>query len=220
LAYQNDTVPPCGLFGWSLFCPFQCGFFKRLFRIGNCTNKKIEPVPVPTSTSVLVPIPAPVPVPIPVPVPLPVPVSACVEATTIDLTGSITILGTTNNITDVDTVRITTNHSSCAYFNGIGVWYKIKPFTNNANLRATTCNGGTNFDTVITVYGGDNCRPQVCVAQNNDYGDSCSNVDFAVSSSTTYWIFVDCAGTANPTQGNFELTVGFITTETVGVIPP
>jgi hypothetical protein len=57
-----------------------------LFRIGNCTNKKIEPVPVPTPTSVLVPIPAPVLVPAPVvlvptaraPVPVLVPVPVTV----------------------------------------------------------------------------------------------------------------------------------------------
>jgi hypothetical protein len=71
LACQNDTVPPCGLFGWSLFCPFKCGFFKRLFRIGNCSNEKIEAVPVPTS--VLVPLPTPVLVPVPVRAPVPVP---------------------------------------------------------------------------------------------------------------------------------------------------
>jgi hypothetical protein len=43
-----------------------------LFGIGNCTNKKIEPVPVPTS--VLVPTPAQVIVPVPVRAPVPVPV--------------------------------------------------------------------------------------------------------------------------------------------------
>jgi hypothetical protein len=68
-----------------------------LFRIGNCTNKKIEHVPVPTSVLVpipspvvLVPIPSPVvlvPVPVraPVPVvpaPVPVPVSAPTKAPT------------------------------------------------------------------------------------------------------------------------------------------
>jgi hypothetical protein len=109
----------------------------------------------------------------------------------------------------VDTVRSTTN-PNCRLYNGFGIWYKIKPFTNNANLRASTCRdrGPTDFDTVITVYRGDSCRPQVCVAQNDDYysGNLCSEVDpFAVSSSTTYWIFVDGNGGA---KGNFELTVG------------
>jgi hypothetical protein len=35
----QDTTP-CGLLGLSFFCPFKCGFFKRLFRIGNCSNDK------------------------------------------------------------------------------------------------------------------------------------------------------------------------------------
>jgi hypothetical protein len=105
----------------------------------------------------------------------------------------------------VDTVRSTTI-PSCTLYNGIGIWYKIKPFTNAAYLAATTCfNGGADFDTVITVYQGDNCRPQFCVAQNNDYysANLCSDVLFAVSSSTTYWIFVD----GNGEKGNFALTV-------------
>jgi hypothetical protein len=100
LACQNDTVNPCGLFGWSLFCPFKCGFFKRLFRIGNCTNKKIEPVPVPTS--VLVPFPAPVLVPVPVraPVPVPVPVSAPTQLTKAPVVPTTQLLTSfINNIT-------------------------------------------------------------------------------------------------------------------------
>jgi hypothetical protein len=48
ISYQNTT--PCGIFGWSVFCPFKCGFFKRLFHIGTCTNKKIEPVPIITQS--------------------------------------------------------------------------------------------------------------------------------------------------------------------------
>jgi Leucine-rich repeat (LRR) protein len=40
---------PCGLLGWSLFCPFQCGFFKRLFRIGNCSNDKNDPASILTT---------------------------------------------------------------------------------------------------------------------------------------------------------------------------
>jgi hypothetical protein len=149
-----------------------------LFRIGNCTNKKIDPVPVPT----------------------------CVNAT-INLGDNI--LGDTTSITVVDTVRNTTNHSSCDFFNGLGIWYKINPFTNSANLTASTCFNATDFDTVMTVYEGDNCRPQVCVAQNDDedaVSDDiiCSTVRF-VASSTTYWIFVDGYGPGD--QGIFQLTV-------------
>jgi hypothetical protein len=198
-----------------------------LFRIGNCSNEKIEPVPVPTS--VLVPIPAPVGlVPVPVPVPVSAPTKAptyaptkaptksptkaptkaplpCVGATTIDpQTQSVNILDSTTNIGTVDTVRSTTS-PSCRLYNGFGIWYKIKPFTNNANILASTCYLGTNFDTVITVYKGDNCRPQVCATQNDDDDcQKCSFVGFAVSPNTTYWIFVDGPGTAT---GNFQLTV-------------
>jgi hypothetical protein len=108
----------------------------------------------------------------------------------------------------VDTVRSTTN-PSCRLYNGFGIWYKINPFTNNANLYVDTCNGGADFDTVITVYRGDSCRPQVCVAQNNDFpGLLCSFVDFSVSSSTTYWIFFD--GNGGAAKGRFQLTVDVV----------
>jgi hypothetical protein len=109
----------------------------------------------------------------------------------------------------VDTVRSTTN-PSCGRFNGLGIWYKIKPFTSNANLRASTCNAGTNFDTVITVYQGDNCRPRQCVAQNDDFPGLylCSTVGFAVSPFVTYWIFID--GFSIRINGNFVLTVDVV----------
>jgi hypothetical protein len=35
--------------GWSFFLPFQCGFFKRLFRIGNCSNDKNDPATILTN---------------------------------------------------------------------------------------------------------------------------------------------------------------------------
>jgi hypothetical protein len=132
----------------------------------------------------------------------------CVSATEIDpQTKRVIISGSTANIGTVDTVRSTTN-PSCGLNNGFGIWYKIKPYTYNANLFASTCfNGGTNFDTVITVYQGDSCRPKVCVKQNDENDDvtiaKCSFVDFTVSQSTAYWIFVDGAGAANAAKGNF-----------------
>jgi hypothetical protein len=60
-SYQNNA-PPCGIFGWSFFCPFKCGFFKRLFRIGNCINKKIDHVPTkaPTNAPTKTPTKAPI----------------------------------------------------------------------------------------------------------------------------------------------------------------
>jgi hypothetical protein len=92
----------------------------------------------------------------------------------------------------------------------LGIWYKIKPFTYNANLRASTCNAGTNFDTVITIYRGDDCRPRQCVIQNDDvvYAVTlCSTIGFEVSPSTTYWVFVDGYGGA--AKGSFELMVAY-----------
>jgi hypothetical protein len=126
-------------------------------------------------------------------------------------TQKVNIFDDTTNIGTVDTVRSTTiTNPSCGLYNGFGIWYKIKPFTNTKYLSAYTCfTGGTNFDTVITVYEGDNCRPQFCVDQNNDNFPGlylCSTVVFAVSSSATYWIFVD--GNGGAAKGSFELTVG------------
>jgi hypothetical protein len=160
-----------------------------------------SPTKAPTNAPTKSPTNAPTKSPTKAPLP-------CVVATTIDpQTQDVAILGSTTNIGTVDTVRRTTKREKCRLYNGLGIWYKINPSTNNANLFASTCNAGTNFDTVITVYQGDNCRPhQVCVAQENDSGvETCSNVEFAVSPSTTYWIFVDGNGSA---QGDFSLTVG------------
>jgi hypothetical protein len=78
-----------------------------LFHIGNCTNKKIEPVPVPTSVRVPTPAPVPVPVPVRAPVPVPpvpvrVPVSAPTKAPTnapITLTTQSLLTSFINNIT-------------------------------------------------------------------------------------------------------------------------
>jgi hypothetical protein len=136
----------------------------------------------------------------------------CVEATTIDKqTETVTISGSTTSIGTADTVRRTTVQTEkCRLYNGYGIWYKIKPFTSNRNLIAYTCNAVTEFDTVITVYRGDNCRPQVCVAQNDDSGagvETCSTVRFTVSPSTTYWIFVDGHAITGD-QGYFQLIVG------------
>ena len=33
---EPPITEPCGLLGLSIFCPFQCGFFKRLLGIGGC----------------------------------------------------------------------------------------------------------------------------------------------------------------------------------------
>jgi hypothetical protein len=142
----------------------------------------------------------------------------CVSATEIDVRfgGVVNIFGNTTNITDVDTVRNTTTNADsstsppfCRLYNGFGIWYKIKPFTTNGELYAiTTCYGDkTNFDTVITVYRGDSCRPHDCVKQGDDYfSHLCSIVSSVeVSPFVTYWIFVDGAGTSS--KGYFELLV-------------
>jgi PT repeat/Subtilase family len=34
--YPTEAPTNCGLFGWNFFCPFRCGFFKRLLGIGGC----------------------------------------------------------------------------------------------------------------------------------------------------------------------------------------
>jgi hypothetical protein len=133
----------------------------------------------------------------------------CVNATEIDAQAQNGIIfGNTTNIMDEDTVRNTTKPNPLyPTYNGLGIWYKIKPSTIYDNLVATTCFNATNFDTVITVYRGDSCRPREFVDQDNDNNAAlCSRVTFVVSPSTTYWIFVDgYYGTEN--KGDFQLTV-------------
>jgi hypothetical protein len=131
----------------------------------------------------------------------------CVEGATIDPQIEIVFIsGSTTNIETADIFRSTTSPNSCLLYSGFGIWYKINPFNNNANLIASTCNEVTTFNTVITVFRGGNCRPRFCVAQNDDSDSAqCSLVMFGVSPFATYWIFVE--SNANDGRGDFLLTV-------------
>ena len=87
-------------------------------------------------------------------------------------------------------------------------WYQV---TLTPGLVATisTCNVGTNFDTIISVYGGPDCLNLACVATNDDAScsvgsSSASTVQFSVNTTTPYHIAVSGYSTGT---GNFELSV-------------
>ncbi len=97
-----------------------------------------------------------------------------------------------------------------------GVWFEI-PGT-GGTFSATTCGGGTNFDTRLAVYSSGaspgNCNSLTCMTANDDigFGGSCtlpggnsrSKVEWATVLGSTYYIYLD--GFAI-TTGDYELFV-------------
>eukprot|EP00439_Symbiodinium_sp_Y106_P021572 s2533_g2.t1 len=80
-----------------------------------------------------------------------------------------------------------------------GILYELAPITPAQSVTLTTCNGGTLFDTIISVY-----SPGLqCYTGNDDTGSSlCSTVTFNIDQANTYTILVHGVST-----GQFELTV-------------
>jgi hypothetical protein len=96
-----------------------------------------------------------------------------------------------------------------------GVWYKV--IGNGANITATTCSPGTNFDTQMLLYTG-TCGSLVCLQGNDDQGNpydaSCdvlnifenraSTIEWSSSVGTEYFLYVAGFGTKT---GFFELSI-------------
>ena len=92
-----------------------------------------------------------------------------------------------------------------------GVWYT---FTDTTGLvtdyTLSLCDGGTDYDSKITVYSGD-CGALVCVVDNDDTCGLQSEVEFQGDGLTTYYILVH--GFASGT-GNFSMAL------TCAPVPP
>jgi len=87
-------------------------------------------------------------------------------------------------------------------------WYSV---TLTPGLAATvsTCNVGTNFDTILAIYSGPDCLNLACVTSNDDYScsvgsSSSSTVQFSVNTTTPYHIAVSGYNSA---YGDFELSI-------------
>ncbi len=81
-----------------------------------------------------------------------------------------------------------------------GVWYTITG--DGSFITASLCNG-TTYDTKINIYTG-SCGAFTCVAGNDDYCGSQSQVTFQSVAGTTYYIYVN-GYTAS--SGDFTLTI-------------
>ncbi|GHC50270.1 hypothetical protein GCM10008083_12240 [Ulvibacter litoralis] len=110
-----------------------------------------------------------------------------------------TITGTTTNATfDADAPVCGTTITAP------GVWYE---FTDTSGFisdyTVSLCDGGTDFDSKISIYTGD-CGALVCVTDNDDSCGLQSEASFQGDGNTTYYILVHGFGTS---IGNFSLNV-------------
>ncbi len=94
-----------------------------------------------------------------------------------------------------------------------GVWYTFTDTTGLlTNYTVSLCDGGTAYDSKLTVYSGTDCAALTCVGDNDDSCGLQSEVAFQGDGSTTYYILVHGFGGAT---GEFSLN---LTCE--GVPPP
>lgn len=98
------------------------------------------------------------------------------------------------------------NPGCYVYENQIQVWYQIFP-TPAVQMNITTCNSATDFDTVITVYEGNECSNLLCSQRSDDkctaYNVDASTVQF-VPTATSY--FVAIGGANANVKGTFAVS--------------
>lgn len=83
-----------------------------------------------------------------------------------------------------------------------GVWYRVTG--NGGDITIDTCNDATNYDSRISVFGGDCPRALDCIADNDNTCGDRSSVTWASSLGERYLVLVHGAGAAS---GTFELSV-------------
>ena len=130
----------------------------------------------------------------------------CSNATRIEgpYNPSITVFGSNiGGITGYNELVNTTCQINLYQFSA---WYEIFP-TYGQYVNVTTCNFGTNFDTILTVVSGNQCSSLNCTIRNDDscyyYNSTSSSVDF-YATAESYYVIV--SGYSSFT-GNFELTI-------------
>jgi hypothetical protein len=140
--------------------------------------------------------------------PPPPPNDACAGAVVIDLAmaNPATVSGNTqSSTTDPE-------NDTCGNSNAGGVWYSV--VGTGGDMRATTCNAGSNYDTRLSVFSG-TCGALACVGENDD-DPTCalsgvrSTVAWRSVFGETYRILVHGYNTS---AGNYELAV-------TGELPP
>jgi len=125
--------------------------------------------------------------------------TGCINALTVHVGTVGNILGSTAGADTVTPV--------CGSEQGPGVWYKVVTnyiqYFNGVSVTFDTCNTLTDFDTVLSVYGG-SCGSLTCLASNDDacLGTS-SQVTVTMNSYETVYLLI----TGNSATGNYEITI-------------
>lgn len=129
----------------------------------------------------------------------PAPNNLCADAIALNCNSSIS--GTTQGSTSVGTPT-----TSCGTppNNSPGVWYT---FLGNGDVTTFSLCGST-FDTKMQILTG-SCGAFTCVAGNNDFCGTQSEVQIATTTGTLYYIYV--FGVNNTTSGTFDLNTTCVT---------
>jgi hypothetical protein len=121
----------------------------------------------------------------------------CVNATPIAC--GETLLGSTTNALFDPTAPVCTTPITAP-----GVWYTFEDTSGLVtDYTVSLCDGGTAYDSKITVYSGD-CGTLTCVGDNDDSCGLQSEVSWQGDGSTTYYILVHGFGSA---QGDFSINL-------------
>jgi len=85
------------------------------------------------------------------------------------------------------------------------LWYTFTDtFGFPSDYTVSLCDGGTDYDSKLSVYQGDDCGNLVCVGGNDDFCGLQSEVSFSGDGNSTYFILVHGFGGST---GNFSLNV-------------
>jgi len=127
----------------------------------------------------------------------PLPNDECAGA--LDIACGQTVVGETNTASFDATAPVCVTGITAP-----GVWYTFTDDTGLiTNYTLSMCDGGTDYDSKITVYSGD-CGALACVVDNDDTCGLQSEVAWQGDGSTTYYVLVHGFG-AN--TGNFSLAL-------------
>lgn len=128
----------------------------------------------------------------------------CVNATVINPRDPTPLLGDTTLATFDSARENVCNATTTAP----GLWYKFYSYNASVEVTATTCNNGTSFDTLLSVFVGNDCNSLSCVRSNDDgfciRNEQASTVTFLTQPNQTYWIVAQGFRTS---KGFFHLTV-------------
>ncbi len=126
-------------------------------------------------------------------------------AAAIELTCGETVTGNTSGASDDEVPAVSCDGDDPDYGNFRGVWYKITA-ESAGSMVVSSC--GSDFDTYMRVYKGDDCDNLTECMGANDDGDNCDDVGSTISFTTeedaTYYILL--SGLGEESFGNFTLT--------------